>query len=57
MTEDQIVADLPKRILPILIVVLILVASLAGCAELRNANSDPRDFFANKERWSGGGAP
>lgn len=39
------------------LLIVLVGAMLAGCAELRNANSDPPDFFAHKERWSGGGAP
>lgn len=53
--EDQVLADLPRRLLPLMLIVLVLFA-MVGCSELRNTNHDVRDFFGDKERWSGGSA-
>jgi CHASE1-domain containing sensor protein len=50
----EVFEDLPRRLLPLLLIVLLLVSLVvSGCAQFRTG-ADPREFFETLERRSGG---
>jgi hypothetical protein len=50
----EVFDELPRRLLPLLLIVLLLVSLVvSGCAQFRT-DSDPRDFVETLERRSGG---
>ena len=51
--NDKVLREFPRRLIQWLfasIVVVLVVASLTGCAAFRDRGADPRDFFERLER-------
>jgi hypothetical protein len=51
--NKQVLQEFPQRLIQWLfasVVVVLVVASLTGCAAFRDTGADPRDFFERLER-------